>query len=108
VEVQAGERALAGVEGDVGLGDHGPEPVPGDLVLAERAREEPALVRPPLEVDDERALEPRLREDHVLAPCSRLRRACPSPPSSDMRTGGRPPAPSSAGRARAGPSPAGP
>ena len=49
---------------DVGLCDHRLEPVILELVLAERPGEEPAIVLPALEVDDERARELRLREDH--------------------------------------------
>ena len=64
LEVHAAQRALGLVEGDVGLGDHRLQPVLRELVLAEGAGEEPAVVLPALEVDDERALQLRLGEDH--------------------------------------------
>jgi hypothetical protein len=38
------------------------------LLLAEHAGKEPALVRAPFKLDDERAFELRLGEDHVWAP----------------------------------------
>ena len=56
LEVHAAQRALASVERDVGLRDDRLEPVLGEFVLAERAREETAVVLAALEVDDERAL----------------------------------------------------
>ena len=61
LEVHAAQRAALPVERDVGLRDHGLEPVLLELVLAERAREEAALVLTALEVDHERAGERRSR-----------------------------------------------
>ena len=58
------------VEGDVRLGDHGLEAVIGELVLAERAGEVATRVLPPLQVDQERAGQCRLGEDHVPSPRS--------------------------------------
>ena len=55
LEVHAAQRARDVVEGDVRLRDHGLQAVVGELVLAERAREEAARVLAPLEVDHEGA-----------------------------------------------------
>ncbi len=52
------------VEGHVRLRDHRLEPVLLELVLAERPREEAAVVLAALEVDDEGARELGLGEDH--------------------------------------------
>ena len=65
LEMHAAQRARRRVEGDVRLGDHGLEPVIGELVLAERAREVAARVLPALQVDHEGARQRRLCEDHV-------------------------------------------
>ena len=59
------------VEGDVGLGDQRLQAVLGELVLAEGAREEAAVVLPALDVDDEGALQLRLGEDHWVNACGR-------------------------------------
>ena len=68
LEVHPAHRARARVERDVRLGDDGVEPVVGELVLAERAGEESAVVLSRLDVDDERALQLGLGEDHPAAP----------------------------------------
>ena len=49
------QRAGDSVVGDVRLRDDRLQPVLGELVLAERPREEAAVVLAPLEVDDEGA-----------------------------------------------------
>ena len=48
-----------------GLGDHRLQPALRELLLAEGAGKEAALVLAPLELDDESALELGLGEDHV-------------------------------------------
>ena len=53
------------VEADVRLRDDRLQPVLGKLVLAEGAREEPAVVLPSLEVDDEGSLQLGLGEEQV-------------------------------------------
>ena len=52
------------VEGDVGLGDDGVEAVILELVLAERTREEAAVVLNSLEVDDKGPKQCRFRKQH--------------------------------------------
>ena len=64
LEVHAAHRALAHVERDVGLRDDGLEAVILELVLAERAREEAAVVLAPLEVDGKGPKQRRFREQH--------------------------------------------
>ena len=59
LEVHPAQRALGGVVGQVGLGDHRLQPVLLELVLAERPGEEAAGVATRLDVDDERAGELR-------------------------------------------------
>src|SRR5215470_18179520 len=67
LEVHPAHRAPLDVERDVGLRDGRLQPVSGELVLAEGAREVPAAVLAALDVDDERALELGLGEDHGLS-----------------------------------------
>ena len=54
--------------GHVPLRDDALEAVRLELVLAERASEEPAHVLAPLEIDDERAFQLVLGEDHDVPP----------------------------------------
>jgi hypothetical protein len=54
--------------GHVLLRDDALEAVRLELVLAERAGEEPARVLAPLEIDDERAFQLGLGEDHDVPP----------------------------------------
>ncbi len=68
LEVHPAQRALAPVEREVRLGDDGLQPVLVELVLAERAGEEAAVVLSALEVDDERSRELGLLEDHCTTP----------------------------------------
>src|SRR5882762_1532712 len=64
LEVHPAQRALPLVVGDVRLRDHRLEAVLGELVLAKGAREEAAVVVPPLQIEDEGALQLGLGEDH--------------------------------------------
>ena len=64
--MHAAQRARRNVEGDVRLGDYGLEPLIGELVLTERAREVAARILTALQVDDEGARQRRLGEDHVV------------------------------------------
>src|SRR5258708_9366105 len=66
LEVHPPHRPLRLVEGDVALRDHRVETVLGELLLTERAREKPAVIMAPLEIEDEGALQFRFREDHAL------------------------------------------
>src|SRR3954471_24854380 len=68
LEVHPPDGALVAIEGDIGLGDHGLEPVLLELALAEDAREDPAVVLPPLEIEDIGAPQSGLSEDHRRTP----------------------------------------
>src|SRR2546426_264002 len=63
--VQAAQRPLPVVEGQVALRHDRLQPVVGELVLTEGPREEPARVRARLELDDKRPFEVGLGEDHA-------------------------------------------
>ena len=64
LKVHAPQRSLGLVESNVGLRDDRLQSVIGELLLAERAREETAIVLAALDVDDEGALELGFGEDH--------------------------------------------
>jgi hypothetical protein len=65
LEMEASHGAAVVVEGDVALRDQRVESALGELTLAEGPREEPAAVAAGFEVDDARAAQRRLREDHL-------------------------------------------
>src|SRR5438477_11513 len=71
LEMHPTQRALAIVEGDVGLRDQRLQSVLGELVLAKRPREEPSAVLARLDVDDECASELRFLKDHSFSPVTR-------------------------------------
>src|SRR2546430_11223159 len=62
------QRALAIVEGDVGLSDQRLQSVFRELVLAKGPREEPSAVLARLDVDDECASELGFLKDHSFSP----------------------------------------
>src|SRR5260221_9341617 len=64
LKVHCANGALLPVETDVRLRDLRLEAMSRELVLTERAGEEPAAVVPAFEVDDERSLERGFRKDH--------------------------------------------
>jgi hypothetical protein len=57
LEVHSAQRALLAIEADVALGDYGLQPVRGELFLAERPREEAAVVVSSFQIDNEGAFE---------------------------------------------------
>src|SRR5258706_3078503 len=65
LKVHPSNRAPATVEADVGLCNHGLQPVRGEFVLAERAREESALVLAALQIEGERTPKLGFNENHV-------------------------------------------
>src|SRR5262245_17186970 len=82
--VHAAQRVAMRVERDVALRKLGVQAGPGELVDAEAAREEPALVGAPLELDEEHAWQALLDELHAPSlPCSGCRL-----PSGALRCGG--------------------
>ena len=74
--------AAPSVEADVCLRDHGLQAVFGELVLAEHAREESAVVLAALEVDDEGTGELGLGEDHPATSVAACAGGVASPPPS--------------------------
>ena len=88
LKVHPAHRALAPVEGEVGLRDHRLEPVLLELVLAEGAGEEAAVVLLAIEVDHERPFELGLGEDHCAPPSAGSSvdsRVMPAPPCGSRR-----------------------
>jgi hypothetical protein len=66
LEMHAAQRSLRDVMGDIGLRDHRLEPMGRKLVLTEAAGEETPYIFPPIEVDDEGALQLGLSKNHSV------------------------------------------
>ena len=73
LKVHSAQRSPAVVVGQVRLRDHRLEPVRRKLLLAKGARKKAARVVASLDIEDERAFEPGLGEDHPPAPASGFR-----------------------------------
>ena len=69
LKMHAPHRALLPVEGNIGLGDDGLQPMRCKFMLAESAREKAPRILSPLDIDHECALELCLGKDHVDFSC---------------------------------------